>query len=167
MARSQRGRRARRNRPTSVDEWPRRRSSPSADSAAAPRPVAPRTPLRANCPRRGASHSRKPWRAACTTPRHEVSMSLAALRYDEADDVIAGLRATRKHLPPRLLYTGAGAELRDRLCALDAYYPTRAELDLLDQFAQPIAQHIGPGVRVIEPGRPDAKRTRKLLHILD
>jgi len=35
-------------------------------------------------------------------------MSLVALRYDEDDDVLAGLRSPRKQLPCRLLYAGGG-----------------------------------------------------------
>lgn len=94
-------------------------------------------------------------------------MTLVALRYDEDDDVIAGLHAPRKRLPCRLLYADAGAELFERICTLDAYYPTRAELALLDQHLPQIAQHAGPHARVIEPGSGEGKKTRKLLHALE
>jgi L-histidine Nalpha-methyltransferase len=94
-------------------------------------------------------------------------MSLVALRYDDDDDVLAGLCAPRKHLPCRLLYADAGARLFERICALDAYYPTRTELALLDHYLPQIAQHVGPGVRVVEPGSGDGRKSRKLLHALD
>jgi len=94
-------------------------------------------------------------------------MSLVALRYDEADDVLAGLRASRKSLPCRLLYDDVGAELFEQICTLDAYYPTRTELALLEQHLPQIAHHVGPAARVIEPGSGDGRKTRKLLRALD
>jgi dimethylhistidine N-methyltransferase len=94
-------------------------------------------------------------------------MSLVALRYDDEDDVLAGLRSPRKQLPCRLLYADAGAELFERICTLDAYYPTRTELALLDQHLPQIAHHVGPSARVIEPGSGEGKKTRKLLRALD
>jgi len=91
-------------------------------------------------------------------------MSLVALRYDDADDVLAGLYAPRKRLPSRLLHDAGGAEQLDRLGELDAYYPTRTELALLDDYLPQIAHHVGPGARVVEPGHGDRRKTRKLLH---
>ena len=93
-------------------------------------------------------------------------MSLVALRYDDDDDVLAGLRAPRKQLPCRLLYADDGAALFERICTLDAYYPTRTELALLDDHLPQIAQHVGPAARVIEPGSGDGRKTRKLLRAL-
>ena len=93
-------------------------------------------------------------------------MSLGALRYDD-DHVLAGLRSSRKQLSCRLLYADASAELFDPIYALDAYYPTRTELALLDQHLPQIAFHVGPNARVIEPGSGDSRKTRKLLHALD
>ena len=89
-------------------------------------------------------------------------MSLVALRYDDDDDVLAGLRSRRKQLPCRLLYADAGAELFERICTLDAYYPTRTELALLEQHLPQIAHHVGPAARVIEPGSGEGKKTRLL-----
>jgi L-histidine Nalpha-methyltransferase len=81
--------------------------------------------------------------------------------------VLDGLRAPRKRLPCRLLYADAGAELFERICTLDAYYPTRTELALLEQHLPQIAQHVGPAARVIEPGSGEGKKTRMLLHALE
>ena len=94
-------------------------------------------------------------------------MSLVALRYDEDDDVLAGLRSPRKQLPCRLLYADGGDELFERICALDAYYPTRTELALLDAHLPQIAHHVGPAARVIEPGSGDGRKTRRLLRALE
>src|ERR1700753_4122242 len=94
-------------------------------------------------------------------------MSLVALRYDDDDDVSAGLRAPHKQLPCRLLYADAGAELFEKICTLDAYYPTRTELALLAQHLPQVAHHVGPCARVLEPGSGEGKKTRMLLHALE
>jgi dimethylhistidine N-methyltransferase len=83
------------------------------------------------------------------------------------DDVLAGLRAPRKHLPCKLLYDARGAELFEQICTLDEYYPYRSELALLDQHLPEIAQAAGPAARVIEPGSGAGQKTRMLLSALD
>ena len=85
----------------------------------------------------------------------------------DEDDVLAGLRAARKQLPWRLLYADAGAEIFEKICTLDAYYPTRTELALLAQHLPQVAHHVGPRARVLEPGSGEGKKTRALLHALD
>ncbi|HWU91206.1 MAG TPA: L-histidine N(alpha)-methyltransferase [Kofleriaceae bacterium] len=82
------------------------------------------------------------------------------------DDVIAGLRAPRKHLPCRLLYDARGAELFEQICTLGEYYPTRAETALLCEHLPAIADLIGPGARIIEPGSGAGQKTRLLLSAL-
>ena len=82
------------------------------------------------------------------------------------DEVLAGLRAPRKHLPCRLLYDRRGAELFERICTLPDYYPTRSELALLATHLPAIARTLGPRVRVVEPGSGAGQKTRMLLAAL-
>jgi len=82
------------------------------------------------------------------------------------DDVVAGLRAPRRHLPCRLLWDARGAELFARICTLEDYYPTRHEVALLRQHVPAIADAVGPRARVIEPGSGLALKTRLLLDAL-
>jgi L-histidine N-alpha-methyltransferase len=83
------------------------------------------------------------------------------------DDVLAGLRAPRKHLPCKLLYDARGAALFEQICTLDEYYPYRTELALLDRHLPAIAAAIGAAARVIEPGSGAGQKTRMLLAALD
>ena len=83
-----------------------------------------------------------------------------------ADEVIAGLRAPRKHLPCKLLYDARGAALFEQICTLPEYYPYRAELALLDAHLPAIAAHVGPAARVVEPGSGAGQKTRMLLAAL-
>lgn len=86
---------------------------------------------------------------------------------DPGDDVLAGLRAPRKHLPCRLLYDEAGAALFERITRLAAYYVTRTELELLRNQLPRIAREIGPEARIIEPGSGDGTKPRMLLSSLE
>jgi L-histidine Nalpha-methyltransferase len=90
-------------------------------------------------------------------------------RFDEvqSDDVLDGLLAARKQLPCRLLYDARGAQLFERICTVDDYYPTRSELALLEAHLPSIAAAIGPAARVIEPGSGEGIKTRMLLTALD
>ena len=70
----------------------------------------------------------------------------AALRYElpEADssfarDVIVGLTARPKRLPPKYFYDEVGAQLFEQITAQPEYYPTRCELELLRERAPEIA----------------------------
>jgi L-histidine Nalpha-methyltransferase len=97
--------------------------------------------------------------------QHTLARSTSTLRHD--DDVLDGLRASRKHLPCRLLYDAHGAELFERICTVDDYYLTRAELALLERHLPAIAEHVGPRARAIEPGSGAGQKTRMLLSALD
>jgi L-histidine N-alpha-methyltransferase len=94
-------------------------------------------------------------------------MQVHARNLQPTDDVLAGLRAPRKHLPCRLLYDARGAELFEQICTLDDYYPTRNELALLEAHLPEIAAAVGPDARVIEPGSGAGVKTRMLLAALD
>jgi dimethylhistidine N-methyltransferase len=90
-----------------------------------------------------------------------------ALASEEVDDVVAGLLASPKRLPCRLLYDARGAELFERICELPEYYPTRAEVALLQTHLPAVAAEVGPDARVIEPGSGAGLKTRMLLTALD
>jgi L-histidine Nalpha-methyltransferase len=83
------------------------------------------------------------------------------------DDVLAGLRAPRKHLPCRLLYDARGAALFEQICTVEDYYATRNELALLEAHLPAIAAAVGPRARVIEPGSGAGIKTRMLLRALE
>lgn len=83
------------------------------------------------------------------------------------DEVLEGLLSRPKHLPCKLLYDARGAELFEQICTLDAYYPTRTEVALLEAHLPAIAIAVGPDARVIEPGSGEGIKTRMLLAALD
>ena len=80
-----------------------------------------------------------------------------------AAEVIAGLTATPKHLPPKYFYDLAGSALFDRITRLPEYYPTRSELGLLSQHAPAMASLFPPGCALLEFGSGSSRKARILL----
>ncbi len=80
-----------------------------------------------------------------------------------AADVIAGLSAKPKRLPPKYFYDLTGSGLFDRITELPEYYPTRSELGLLHTHAPAIASLFPPGAALIEFGSGSSRKARILL----
>jgi L-histidine N-alpha-methyltransferase len=80
-------------------------------------------------------------------------------------DVLAGLTATPRTLPPRWFYDERGSELFDRITRLPEYYPTRAERAILAARAPEIAAATGAEV-LVELGSGTSEKTRLLLSAL-
>lgn len=94
---------------------------------------------------------------------HPLSSASWQPRVAAEDDVLAGLRAPRKWLPPRLLRDDAGAALYEEVTRLSDHYWSPVEQTLLRAHLGTIAQHVGPGARVIEPACGEGVLTRMLL----
>lgn len=77
--------------------------------------------------------------------------------------VISGLSDSPKSLPCKFFYDERGSRLFDRICELDAYYPTRTEIGLLKDNAEQISRLIGPGAHLIELGSGASIKIRMLL----
>jgi len=92
--------------------------------------------------------------------------ALTQAHADVLDEVLEGLHASPKRLPPKLFYDVSGARLFQDLCATDAYYPTRLEAQILAEQADGIGAAIGPGAVVIEPGAGEMRKIRLLLPAL-
>ncbi|MFH9861447.1 L-histidine N(alpha)-methyltransferase [Streptomyces sp. NPDC017202] len=85
----------------------------------------------------------------------------AALR----DDVLQGLTATPKTLPPKWFYDADGSELFERITELPEYYPTRAEREILVDRAGEIAAAAGART-LVELGSGSSEKTRHLIGAL-
>jgi dimethylhistidine N-methyltransferase len=83
--------------------------------------------------------------------------------HDFRTDVLTGLGGSPKSLPCKYFYDAAGAELFDRICDVDAYYPTRTEIGILRRHAREMAWLIGPRARLVELGSGSSTKTRILL----
>lgn len=81
-------------------------------------------------------------------------------------DVITGLSAASKELPCKYFYDKRGSELFERICQLDEYYLTRAELAIMETCATEMGAQIGAGVMLVEYGSGSSVKTRYLLDAL-
>lgn len=82
------------------------------------------------------------------------------------EDVIAGLSANPKALPPKYFYDKRGSQLFDAICDLPEYYPTRTELAMLEAASADVARRVGPRAEVIEYGSGSGRKTVTLLRAL-
>jgi L-histidine Nalpha-methyltransferase len=80
-------------------------------------------------------------------------------------DVLAGLTATPKSLPPKYFYDERGSELFDKITRLPEYYLTRAETAILRQHAGQIAA-LSACESLVELGSGTSTKTRLLLTAL-
>ncbi len=83
-----------------------------------------------------------------------------------AADVLDGLSAAPRSVPPKWLYDAEGSRLFDAITRLDAYYPTRTERAILTDHAAEMAAAVGPGAVLIEYGSGSSDKTRVLLDAL-
>ena len=82
-------------------------------------------------------------------------------------EIHAGLHANPKTLPPKLFYDDTGARLFEEITKLDEYYVSRTEHEIMEAHAAEMAELIGPGVVLIEPGSGEALKVRVLLDHLE
>jgi dimethylhistidine N-methyltransferase len=80
-----------------------------------------------------------------------------------AADVVAGLTAKPKRLPPKYFYDLAGSALFERITHLPEYYPTRSELGILKANAPAIASLFPPNCALVEFGAGSSRKARILL----
>ena len=78
-------------------------------------------------------------------------------------DVIAGLTARPKTLPPKYFYDEAGAQLFEAITATPEYYPTRCEMEILRDRASEIAQFTPQGSALVEFGSGSSRKARLVL----
>ena len=82
------------------------------------------------------------------------------------EDVLCGLTASPKTLPPKLFYDEEGARLFERICTLDEYYLTRTELSILRRCVGEVSELVGPRSALIEYGSGAGVKIRLLLDAL-
>src|SRR2546421_9723282 len=80
-----------------------------------------------------------------------------------ARDVLAGLAARPKRLPPKYFYDEAGSRLFEQITELPEYYPTRTELGILTTHASELARPLPSDSALIGFGSGSFRQARILL----
>ncbi|KAF2143838.1 uncharacterized protein K452DRAFT_268274 [Aplosporella prunicola CBS 121167] len=86
------------------------------------------------------------------------------------EDISRGLRPANggeKTLPTLLLYDEAGLRLFEQITYLDEYYPTNAEIEVLETYADRIADRVKSGSVVVELGSGNLRKVNILLQALE
>ncbi|MGW7418514.1 L-histidine N(alpha)-methyltransferase [Streptomyces sp. NPDC054813] len=99
-----------------------------------------------------------PLRVTRTLPEDATDAALRA-------DVLNGLTATPKTLPPKWFYDARGSELFEQITELPEYYPTRAEREILLDRSGEIAAASGART-LVELGSGSSEKTRLLIDAL-
>lgn len=86
---------------------------------------------------------------------------------DFLNDVIEGLSQNPKTLKPKYFYDNRGAQLFTEICTTPEYYPTRTEIEILNQNAEDIASQIGDNTALIEYGSGALEKIKILLNFLN
>lgn len=94
----------------------------------------------------------------------ELSSSAAG---HELAEVIDGLSADPPRVSPRWLYDDVGSALFEAITRLPEYYPTRCELEILDDMGAEIASHLPHGVAVVELGSGTGDKVARLITNLE
>ncbi len=81
-------------------------------------------------------------------------------------EVVTGLTASPKAIPPKFFYDKRGSELFDAICELPEYYQTRTEMGILRDCVAELVGHIGPDCLLVELGSGASKKVRLLLEEL-
>ncbi len=87
-------------------------------------------------------------------------------RDDLRADVLAGLAARPKSIPPKYFYDEAGCRLFDAICEQPEYVLTRTERALMASRLPEIASAVGKVDCIVEPGAGDCGKVRALLDVL-
>ena len=83
-----------------------------------------------------------------------------------AADVYEGLTADKKFLPSKYLYDERGDAIFQEIMAMEAYYPTRSEYEILDTYKHAMRKLFSQGdeeFQLIEFGAGDGTKTKVLL----
>jgi dimethylhistidine N-methyltransferase len=78
--------------------------------------------------------------------------------------LLQGLLEADKSIDPKFFYDEVGSSLFADICKLPEYYPTRTETGILKENADAIAEAVGRGRALVEPG---AGACEKIRHLLD
>jgi dimethylhistidine N-methyltransferase len=93
-------------------------------------------------------------------------LDLPSAHDDLSIDVLAGLAAHPKSIPPKYFYDEAGCRLFEAICAQPEYAVTRTEQALMASRLPEIAAAIGAVDCIVEPGAGDCTKVRVLLGAL-
>ncbi|KAF2690520.1 hypothetical protein K458DRAFT_413301 [Lentithecium fluviatile CBS 122367] len=99
-----------------------------------------------------------------------IDIRIRETDFDILQDIKKGLRpknGDEKTLPTLLLYDEAGLRLFEKITYLEEYYLTNAEIEVLEAYADRIAEKIQPGSVLVELGSGNLRKVNILLQAIE
>jgi len=87
-------------------------------------------------------------------------------REDLVGELLNGLRQPPRSIDPKFFYDSRGARLFDHITRLPEYYPTRVERQIYHSHSLEMAEELGSGRVLIEPGSGSSEKVTLLLEAL-
>ncbi|MCV0399134.1 MAG: L-histidine N(alpha)-methyltransferase [Nitrosarchaeum sp.] len=84
-----------------------------------------------------------------------------------AEEISSSLNSDSKYISPKFFYDKKGSELFEKICLLDEYYPTRAEISILKKLQNKLPLFLDDYFRLVELGSGSAVKTRLILDLFD
>jgi len=101
---------------------------------------------------------------------HDATAGIVAdqnlLLEEFASDVLQGLSARKKYLPPKYFYDSRGSKLFEAICRTTEYYVTRTEHTILCRNADSIVAMIPKDTSLVEFGSGNSVKTQLLIEAL-
>ncbi len=85
---------------------------------------------------------------------------------DVREQIIAALCRPAPSISPKFFYDARGSALFERITRLPEYYPTRTEHEVMELHGREIADRVGGGGTIIEPGAGNCEKARVLCELL-
>lgn len=87
-------------------------------------------------------------------------------RHSMMTEVLQGLQKKQKAIPGKYFYDERGSDLFEQITRLEEYYPTRRELEIMQDHLAEITSQIGEHSILVELGSGSSRKTRLLLDAL-
>lgn len=84
---------------------------------------------------------------------------------DFRHEVVRGLRASPKNIPPKFFYDEGGSNLFEKITKLKEYYLTRMELAIINNYSNELAGIIGNNAMLVEFGCGNMSKARLFLKL--
>lgn len=79
------------------------------------------------------------------------------------DEVISGLIQNQKQIDPKFFYDELGSQLFEKITLLPEYYPTRTEIEIMQNHRQEICEYLDNSSSLIEFGSGSSHKVKLLL----
>ncbi|NNM66926.1 MAG: L-histidine N(alpha)-methyltransferase [Spirochaetales bacterium] len=81
-------------------------------------------------------------------------------------EILNGLKKKQARLAPKFFYDQKGSALFTQITSLSEYYPTRTELEIMNENSPAILSAVGACSTVIEPGAGGCEKAERLCRLL-